>query len=302
MSGKSIISLFLLNIVWGSFYVANKFSLNELSPFFVGTTVRFLALIFLLLYIALRGNLKKLIVHRTAVPKLFIIGLLGFSLDITAFLGLQLSTASNGSILLKSDVLFTNFIALAVLKQRFTFKDWGLTGIILFGTFMVIDVDFANFQLQGFGDLLFLASAFCVALNGFVIKSVQNDERNNIEDSTVAFYNNLITFIIFSVLLAFTGQGIPGAVLSNNKILYFSLIYTGLMQTMLYILYYYNLRRLPVWIVRIMLLMMPIFASLISFFVLDEKLNGIQLAGMATVLLGTMGIILEHRKDGKKEE
>src|SRR6056297_1494595 len=240
MSGKSIISLFLLNIVWGSFYVANKFSLNELSPFFVGTTVRFLALIFLLLYIALRGNLKKLIVHRTAVPKLFIIGLLGFSLDITAFLGLQLSTASNGSILLKSDVLFTNFISIIVFNQRFTKADWVLTGLILLGTIFVIDIDFSDFRRNGIGDLLFILSALFVALNGFIIKSVQSDKQVEVKDTTIAFYNNLITFIIFLFVMIIFERKIPVETIEQNPVLIVSLIYTGIMQTAIYILYYYN--------------------------------------------------------------
>jgi len=81
-----------------------------------------------------------------------------------------------------------------------------------------------------------------------------------------------------------------------------SLIDTGIMQTLIYILYYYNLRILPVWIVRITLLLMPVFTSFIGFFLLGELLSGLQIIGMIIVLLSTMGIILvqKNKKAEKK--
>jgi drug/metabolite transporter (DMT)-like permease len=302
MNGKSVISLLLLNLVWGSFYVANKFSLTTLSPIFVGTSVRFLAMVLLTIFILIKGDFKNLFGVKPVIHKLILIGILGFSLDITAFLGLQLSTASNASILLKADVLFTNLISVFILKQKFTRKDWLLTAVILLGTFMVIDVDFTQFKLNGIGDFLFIASAFCVALNGFVIKSVQSDKRVNVKDTTVAFYNNTITFLIFFVLFLVFENKVPLEKIKSNNMVIYAILYTGLMQTTIYVLYYYNLRILPVWIVRIMLLLMPIVASIISFFVLGETLGLLQIVGMATVIMGTMGIILEHKGIKKKEE
>ena len=298
MSSKSVLSLLVLNIVWSSFYVANRFSLLKLSPVFVGVTVRFLALFILLLFIFLKGYQKNLLKIRPIFPKLLLIGILGFSLDITAFMGLQLSTASNAAILLKSDVLFTNLISIIIFKQRFTKADWVLTGLILLGTIFVIDIDFSDFRLNGIGDLLFILSALFVALNGFLIKSVQSDKQIDIKDTTVAFYNNLITFIIFFFVMIFFEKNIPIKTIEQSPVLIFSLIYTGIMQTAIYILYYYNLRILPVWIVRITLLIMPVFASLIGFFLLGESLKGIQITGMSIVLLSTMGIILIQRKKG----
>lgn len=297
MSSKSVFSLLFLNVVWSSFYVANRFSLIKLSPIFVGVSVRLLALILLMIFIFLKGYQRNLLEIRVVFPKLFLIGILGFSLDITAFLGLQLSTATNAAILLKSDVLFTNLISIMIFKRKFSKADWCLTAMILLGTLFVIDIDFSNFQLNGIGDLFFILSALFVALNGFIIKSVQTDKRVKVKDTTVAFYNNLITFIIFLFIFLLFERKLPIQTIENNAVLIFSLIYTGIMQTAIYILYYYNLRILPVWIVRITLLIMPVFASLIGFFLLGETLKAIQILGMIVVLLSTMGIILlQHKK------
>jgi len=302
MNSKSVFSLLLLNVVWSSFYVANRFSLLKLSPLFVGVTVRLLALIFLLFFIFIKGYQRNLLSIKVVFPKLILIGVLGFSLDITAFLGLQLSTASNAAILLKSDVLFTNFISILVFKQHFTKVDWLLTLFILLGTVFVIDIDFANFRLNGIGDLLFILSALFVALNGFIIKSVQTDKRVKVRDTTVAFYNNLITFIIFLLVFTIFERKIPIQTVKENSMLIVSLIYTGIMQTAIYILYYFNLRILPVWIVRITLLIMPVFASLIGFILLRETLKSIQIIGMIIVLLSTMGIILLQRRKKTNQE
>ncbi len=68
-------------------------------------------------------------------------------------------------------------------------------------------------------------------------------------------------------------------------------------QTLVYIVYYYDLRRFPVWFVKVFLLFMPVVASLICFFAFGEKLTVVQLGGMAVILIGALGILLEQRKN-----
>ena len=42
---------------------------------------------------------------------------------------------------------------------------------------------------------------------------------------------------------------------------------------------------------------MPVVASLICFFAFGEKLTVVQLGGMAVILIGALGILLEQRKN-----
>ena len=77
------------------------------------------------------------------------------------------------------------------------------------------------------------------------------------------------------------------------------LVVAGLGQTGVYIVYYYDLARFPVWLVKVFLLFMPIVSTVISFLLFGETLTGKQLLGVAVVLAGAMGVLFEQRK---KEE
>ena len=73
----------------------------------------------------------------------------------------------------------------------------------------------------------------------------------------------------------------------------------GLGQTLVYIVYYYNLRRFPVWIVKVFLLLMPIVSTLICFLLFKEKLATMQLLGITVVLAGAFGILMEQKKKAR---
>lgn len=296
MSVGLFLSLLTLSLVWGSYYVANRVSLQSLSPFFVGLVVRAITFVLLLTLMAFKRRVKELFRVKGILPKLLLIGILGFSLDITAFIGLRLSSAANGAVLLKSDVLFANLITIFFLKERFSYRDWLYTGAILFGVGLVMNIDLMHFRFEGIGDLFFLLSALFVSLNAFVIKSVQFDRVNPASDNVIAFYNNFVTMCIFSVIFFLSDRGSSLSTVRENSDLIFPLIYAGSMQTMIYLLYYFNLRRLPVWLVKITLLLMPVFATILSFLLLKEGLKVIQVFGMIIVLICTAGIIVEQKR------
>ncbi len=299
MSVGLFLSLLTLSLVWGSYYVANRVSLQYLSPFFVGLVVRAVTFLLLIILMTFKRQVKELFKVKGILSKLLLIGVLGFSLDITAFIGLRLSSAANGAVLLKADVLFANLITIFFLKERFSYRDWLYTGGVLLGVGLVVNIDLVNFRFEGIGDIFFLLSAFFVSLNAFVIKSVQLDRVNPASDNVVAFYNNFITMGIFSIIFFLSDKGASLATVRENSFLVLPLLYAGAMQTFIYLLYYFNLRRLPVWLVKITLLMMPVFATIISFLLLKEGLNLIQVLGMIIVLMCTAGIIVEQKR--KKE-
>ena len=296
MSVGLFLSLLTLSLVWGSYYVANRISLQYLSPFFVGLVVRAVTFVLLLTLMVFKRQVKRLFRVKGILPRLLLIGILGFSLDITAFIGLRLSSAANGAVLLKADILFANLITIFFLKERFSYRDWLYTVAILLGVGLVMNIDLVNFRFEGVGDVFFLLSAFFVSLNAFVIKSVQLDRVNPASDTVVAFYNNFVTMIIFSLIFLLSDKGSSLSAVRENSYLILSLMYAGAMQTTVYLLYYFNLRRLPVWLVMITLLLMPVFATVISFFLLKEGLKPFQILGMLIVLICTAGIIIEQKR------
>lgn len=301
MKVKKIAPLLILAVIWGSYYVASQQTVKQMSVFTTGIVIRFLTMILLLVIMQRKDELKALKHVKGVLPKLLLIGVLGFLLDLTAFIGLSLSPACAGTALLKCDIIFVNLISVIIYKRKFSKWDWIFSLVMLFGVFMVLNADFTKFQFN-IGYLFFILSALFVSINAFVIKSAQLDRNNPQPDDVVAFYNNFVTMILFTATACAMGVIGDLAKLGSSGTLVLSSVLAGLGQTGIYLVYYYDLRHFPVWIVKVFLLFMPIVAALISFLLFGEKLIAIQYLGIAVVLLGALGILVMQQRTGRSGE
>lgn len=301
MKPKKILPLIAISFIWGGYYVVSQQTVKQMSVFNTGIVIRLITMALLLMLMSAKGELKNMLHIRGVAGRLVLIGVLGFFLDLTAFLGLQLSTAGTGTALLKCDILFVNLISCIVYKKRFTKREWLFTLVMLFGVFLVIGIDFRHFSVDA-GSLLFILSALFVSINAFVIKSVQLDPRNPQSDDQVAFFNNFITMLLFLATSCGMGTiGQLGGLFADRSLAIWSLL-AGLGQTGIYIVYYYDLRNFPVWIVKTFLLFMPIISSLLTFVLFGERLTASEITGIAVVLLGALGMLLTEKgnlKNGK---
>ncbi len=299
MKIKQTAPLLLLAFIWGCYYVASHKAVEGLSVFSVGVIIRFITMILLGIIMWKKGELPKLLRTKGVIKRLLLIGLMGFLLDVTAFIGLSLSPAGSGTALLKCDIIFVNIISVIIYKERFTKKDWLYSVIMFFGVLMVLGVKVTEFKFGGRGDIFFILSALFVSINAFIIKSVQLDKKSPTPDNVVAFYNNFITMILFitsSVVMGTTGQLVE---VWKNTGTALAVVFAGLGQTLVYVVYYYNLRRFPVWIVKVFLLLMPIVATVMSFLLFGETMVSNQYMGMVIVLLGALGVLLEQKRKAK---
>lgn len=296
MNIKKISPLLLLAVIWGCYYVASQRAVSAMSVFTVGIIIRFITMILLSIKMGIEGKLTLLLHTKGVLPKLLLIGLMGFLLDLTAFIGLSLSPAGSGTALLKCDIIFVNLISAIIYKEKFSKLDWSYSILMLFGVFLVMGIDFGELKFDNIGYLFFVLSALFVSINAFVIKSVQKDKKNPQANDVVAFYNNIITMIMFTAASLVMGTMGEFKQLPQNKELMIALLFAGLGQTLIYIVYYYNLRNYPVWLVKVFLLLMPIVAAVVSFLLFQEKMITKQYFGIAIVLLGALGILVEQKK------
>lgn len=296
MKIKQIFPLVLCALIWAGYYVASQKAVSFMSVFNVGIVIRLITLLLLTVTLLLKKEFQQVFKTKKALKRLILIGIMGYLLDLTAFIGLSISTASSGSALLKCDILFVSLISVFIYKQKFSKADWLYTFIMLLGVFMVMNVDFKNFQFANAGNIFFILSALFVSINAFVIKSVQHDKTNPVSNNVIAYYNNFVTMILFTVTALIMNTFSQFKLISENRVLLTALIIAGFGQTFVYIVYYKNLKANPVWLVKIFLLLMPVFVSAISFILFKEKLMLIQYAGIAVVLLGAFGILSEQKK------
>ncbi|MDO4492959.1 MAG: DMT family transporter [Clostridia bacterium] len=294
--------LLILPVIWGSYYVASHSALAYMSTFSVGVAIRGLTLVLLTAIMACRKELGSLVRLKHIWKWLLAIGLMGFLLDTTAFIGLKLSPAGIGTALLKCDVLFVNLISAWLYHERFTKTDWALTLVMLFGVFLVLGIDFRHLELFNPGNIFFILSALFVSVNAFLIKKVQHHPVNPGSDMVIAYYNNLVTMILFLTVAFPMGQMAEFSRIAGNKSLTVALLLSGLGQTLIYVVYYHNLRRNPVWLVKVILLLMPVFSAFLGFVLFRETMTAVQLIGVAVVLAGAMAmLILTHKRDAAKQ-
>lgn len=296
MSKKSVWSVLLLSVIWGSYYVASQRTVAGLSVFSAGFFIRFVTWILLTAVMAVRKELPRLLRVKYVLLPLVLVGVLGFLLDATAFLGLSMGSATTGTALLKTDVLMVSLISVFVYKTKLTWKQWLCMFVMLIGVVLVIGLTPDKLELANWGNLFFLLSALFVSINAFLIKYVQHHPQNPVCDDVVAYYNNFVCMLLFLAATIVSGRFQESSALLENSSLRLTLLLASLGQTLVYFVYYYDLRRLPVWFVKVFLLTMPIVSNLLCVLLFHETLTLMQYFGMAVILAGAAGVLLEQRK------
>ncbi|MGQ9855258.1 MAG: DMT family transporter [Fervidobacterium sp.] len=279
-------------IVWGSYYITNKFALTTYSVVFTGIFIRTFVL-FLMLFVGfLSKKNHELLRLKNVFLRLVLIGLLGFALDITAFLGFKYSSASKGAVLLRTDVLFSTVIS-AFLGQMPGFADILSMVLMLFGVALVSGS--GNIFKLAYGDIFFLLSAFFISLNAFVIRSVQEDKTNPVSDFVIAFYNNFFTLFFFSAysMSNLTHEIVSGFSNFGLNVSTTGLVMASIFQYLIYVVYYRNLRIFPVWLVRTSLLFMPVYV-LIVMSLFGEMVTVKQVIGVIIVLFGAFILTISN--------
>ena len=294
-SKGKVFPLLILPVIWGGYYVASQRLVGYTSVFVSGVGIRLLTLVLLTLIMAKRGELSLLFKTRGVLARLLLIGALGFLLDLTAFMGLSMSSAASGTALLKCDVLMVNIMSVIIYKQRFSLRAWICTLVMLLGVFLVMGIDLKGFKLGDPGNIFFLLSAFFVSCNAFVIKSVQLDKHNPTCDDVVAYYNNFVTLLCFTAAATVMHTLGQFSIVLTDPHAALALGFAGLGQTLIYVVYYHDLRHYPVWLVKTFLLFMPIVSTLLTFVLFGELMAGTQYIGMAVVIMGALGLLLEQK-------
>jgi drug/metabolite transporter (DMT)-like permease len=288
--------LALANLMWAGQGPAVKLLENQIAP---------IALTFLPFYVATILLIPLLLVERrsrgrTTWPSLqdwgiFVAaGIFGqIAAQLGATLGTENSSASNYSILNLLVPVITAVMATLMLRERMTFLRILCLAIGLVGVFLlsVSDLQQASFVKLGFlvGNLLCLLSCFGSAYYNVYCKGLLT--RYGQTEILVYSY---ITASIASLPALFWemkwGHFTPHGPLTASSWLAFIFL-AVFMYGLSMVLFFYVLRHLTVTVASFSIYMVPIFGVLLSFWLVGERLNGVQIAGSAVVLLATVLIV-----------
>lgn len=257
--------LIFASLTWAGSFIAVRLIYEQVPPivlgflrFVVATPVMFCLLI---------GLKKRLFLPRKELPKLIVLGLTGVTfLYIFQFIGVSLTTASTGGVLINTNVLFIALFSALFLHESFSLKK--TMGIIIsfMGVVLVVIGQMTN-ELMVFdqrfliGCLLIILSAVCWAMYSLVGKSLLKT-YDSVTVTTNAFLLGTLFYLpfvvpdVFSVVHTLSVQGI------------IAILYLGLFCSVFaYLAWYQALSHLEAAQSAVFLNFIPLFTILLSFFI-----------------------------------
>ena len=283
----SIITLSIVAATWAGSFIFIKIGLREIPPVTLALLRFALAFSAIGIMTLLTGANKgaKMNLKRDFIP-LSILALTGVTLIyIFQFYSMKYTSASVGSIIMNTSVIFMAFFSAIVFKEKIGARK--IVGIFLafFGLFITLSkcsLDILRFDAQElFGDALMIASAICWAIYSTYGKKMLQSYSPMVSTTIVfglgAFY--LVPFAIFesplSVIPKITWLG------------WASILYLSLFCSVFgYVLWNRGLTRMETVKVGMFLYLIPMVTMMLSYLFLGEEITYATIAGGALVIVG----------------
>jgi len=274
---KALLLIVLAGVLWGSSFPAIKIGLRFTDAYMLAFWRFFLASAIMFVVLVFTGNFHLGLAKR----RVWLLGILnGFSY-LLQYVGMTYTTASKSSLLVNLTAVWVALLSWVIFKERFGNKK--LLGIVIatVGVFLVTtSLNFSELT-RGMllGDILVLSSG--VGWSFFIVYN-----KKFIADAENSF--QFMTWILFATVLPL----IPFIALSSNPSLnlpieaWGAIAYTAVFCWIIpYYVWLKGLKHVSPVISTIVLLTEVIVATLISFFMLDERFTIVSGAGALLILL-----------------
>ncbi len=283
ISGKHLVLLVLMNLVWGMNLIASKIGVAQLPP------ILFTALRFGSLAIFLLPLLK---IHRGQMGNLFLAAMLtgpaSFSL---LFLGVfYAEDAATVAIASQMGVPFSTLLSIWLLGETIRWRrTLGIT--LAFGGMIIISFDprvFAYWE----GMALVVASTFFSSLGLIFVKRLHNIKALELQAWIAVAGGSML--MLLSLMFE---QGQWEAVQSADWKAWAALAFTTLMSSLLaHTAWYYLISKYPVTSLSPITLLSPLFGILFGVTLLNDQLSGRMLLGGAVTLVGVFIVVMRERR------
>ena len=283
MKLKSALMLSFVVFVWGSSFALLKLGLEGIPPVTLALLRFLIVLPFLtaLTHYRSRNALGERLFKDWKI--LSALGLAGVTFyHVFQNLGLQLTTASNSSLIISANPVFITLLEHFYLRERITLKRVLGVTLAFFGVILVIRPLEWSLNPSGVtGDLLSLGAAICWASYSVLGRKTLSD--HGAEKITVS---SLIygTLFLFPVAFALEKPVLPASVWLWFLLLILSLLCSGLA----YLFWYKVLESASATEAGVFLFFLPVVSVSIAHFALSESLSAPFVAGALLVIVGVV--------------
>ena len=191
-----IISGLAATSIWGAMYVVSKAVMTVIPPFSLLTSRLTLGFVTLLIVAFLH---KKLILNKTQFWNILWVGFIGYGISLGfQFVGTDLSTAANGSLVTSATPAFVLIFASVILGEKITKRRFLALFIASLGVLAVIDPRSAQLDSSLFwGNVSLVAAALTWALYSVLVRKVTRGV-DVLTVSLIAFLGGMPTSIAAS--------------------------------------------------------------------------------------------------------
>jgi drug/metabolite transporter (DMT)-like permease len=286
---KYYIFLILAMIFWGGSWVSAQIVVSVAPPMTVGFFRFFIAsLIFLpLLLISQRKSLDTYTARDFTL--FFVLGLIGvFGYGILFLIGMQFTTAAQGSIIAGINPVTVSLLAFLILQERLTPK-WRYIGFFFsfLGIVFVVGVQaLLDFQLEYLiGNVILICAMFTWGAYSILGKSVMK-KWSSLETTAMGIFFGTLIFFIGALFEQFWTLPIM-----YDPTFWLNIVYMGFLVTVLGFLFYFlGIKNLGASKSAVFISMVPVFGTLFSFLLLHEPIYPTFLIGLFLVIVGILFI------------
>lgn len=288
MSGSlSLLALLAAMVLWGSSFVAFKYAVMTYDPVVVVFARMAVAGILFLIFLP---KWKPDRIRRRDLGLMLVMGLcepcLYFLLEGQA---LRLTTASQAGMVAATLPVFVAVVGGLLLGERLKMQAWAGLLLALLGVGMVSVCGTASENAPNpvFGNLLELAAMLCAS--GYTVSMKVLCSRYSSWFMTAV--QSFVGTLFFAPLLLLPSTTLPQTLAVGPTL---SVLYLGVVISIgAYGFYNYGVSQLPAWQASAYVNLIPVFALVLGWALLDETLTVLQCAGVAVVFAGVW--LTQHR-------
>jgi len=292
-------ALLFVMIVWATVYPVTKMIVSNVDPLFISFLRYLIGIVPIAPFFIHEVKKNNVKFKSRDIIEMSLVGLLGVTaFALFLFYGIQLSTASNGSLLANTQPIFTTLIAPLIISESFSLSRIlgaviGLVGIALVvtgGNFTRLDLSEAHYL----GNLLLVLSALSMSIYSILIKKHIGNYGGLIPTFLTMVSGTL--FLSFPILIIEGGFENILTICLHDWLL---LLYVGVVGTaIVYLIFNSALKHLGVIRSVGFKLFIPVFGVLFSVLMLREKPGFFVILGAAIVIGAVFFIQRIPRREG----
>ncbi len=292
---KPYLILLLPPLFWAGNFIAGRAIADEVAPISLSFWRWFLALVIILPFV-----IKPLIQQRAIIKKnLAMLALLAL-LSVTAFntlayIGLQHTSATNGTLLNSFIPIFILIISGLFFGEKITIRQMIGVFISLFGVLIILsklDIHIIQQFDVNVGDLWILVATLDWALYSIFLKRYRPAGL-----TALGFLGSTMILGVFILLPLFLLNPLNEAPLLLNKTTISTLLYIALFPSIFaYLAWNYGIEKVGASTGGQFIHLMPLFGALMAVVFLDEKIQLYHLLGALAIASG-LWLSMQHNKD-----